>query len=111
LGRIVAKYLQAFGMNIMATSQNLQQAECDPGVRAVSLETLLAESHADCLHANFISAKTKMLGTAEFSRMKAGSWFINTARGELVDDRASLSALKSGHLGGAALGVLDKEQE
>ncbi len=110
LGRIVARYLQAFGMNVLATSPQLQQADCDPGVRAVSLQTLLAESQIVSLHANYIPANSKMVGSAEFARMQPGSWFINTARGELVDEAALLAALESGQLAGAALDVLDNER-
>lgn len=111
LGRIVSRYLQAFGMNVLATSPNMQQVDDEPGIRFVSLETLLSDSQIVSLHANFTPSNAKMIGSPEFTRMQAGSWFINTARGELVDDRALLAALESGHLGGAALDVLDNEKE
>lgn len=110
LGRIVARYLTAFGMKVLATSPHLEQSDCDPGVQAVPLETLLAESQIVSLHANSIPANRQMIGAAEFARMQPGSWFINTARGELVDEAALLQALQSGHLAGAALDVLADEQ-
>jgi len=110
LGRIVARYLQAFGMNVIATSPHLAKSDCDPGVQAVPLETLLAESQIVSLHANYIPSNRQMIGPAEFARMQPGSWLINTARGELVDEAALLAALESGRLAGAALDVLDMER-
>jgi D-3-phosphoglycerate dehydrogenase len=110
LGRIVARYLTAFGMKVLATSPLLQQSDCEPGVRAVPLAVLLAESQIISLHANYVPANAKMLGANEFSQMQPGSWFINTARGELVDETALLAALEGGHLAGAALDVLADEQ-
>lgn len=110
LGRIVARYLTAFGMNVLATSPHLQQADCDPGVRAVPLEMLLRESQVVSLHANYTPENARMLGASQFALLRPGSYFVNTARGELVDEAALLAALESGHLVGAALDVLDGEQ-
>lgn len=110
LGRIVARYLVAFGMQVLATSPQLQQSDCEPGVRAVPLDILLRESQIVSLHASYIPANACMLGASQFALMQHGSFFINTARGELVDESALLAALKSDHLAGAALDVLDGER-
>ena len=109
LGRIVARYLQAFGMQVLATSPHLQQADCDPGVTAMPLQKLLAAAQIVSLHANYIPANTKLLGPAEFALMQPGSWFINTARGELVDEARLIEALTTGHLLGAGLDVFGEE--
>ena len=50
-----------------------------------------------------------MFGAREFALMPAGSFFVNTARGRLVDEDALVAALESGHLGGAALDVFRYE--
>jgi phosphoglycerate dehydrogenase-like enzyme len=50
-----------------------------------------------------------MFGQSQFDRMKAEAWFINTARGELIDEAALLDALQKGKLAGAALDVLSGE--
>jgi len=110
LGRIVARYLTAFGMNVLATSPHLQQADFEGGVLSMPLETLLRESVIISLHANYTSENARMLGPAEFALLQPGSYFINTARGELVDEAALLNALECGRLAGAALDVLDGEQ-
>ena len=62
------------------------------------------------LHVNFTEANVGMIGAREFARMKHGSWFINTARGELVDQDALLLALRSGWIRGAAIDVVADEQ-
>ncbi len=110
LGRIVARYLQAFDMCVLATSPHLTQTDCEPGVTAVSLDQLLSESQIVSLHANVTGTNHRMLSQREFQLMPQGAWFINTARGELVDSSALLYALESGHLAGAALDVLDDER-
>jgi D-3-phosphoglycerate dehydrogenase len=63
------------------------------------------------LHANWEPANDGMIGRREFSVMKHGAYFINTARGELVDERALLNALEHGHLNGAAIDVIRCEHQ
>ncbi|MGQ0528086.1 MAG: NAD(P)-dependent oxidoreductase [Alphaproteobacteria bacterium] len=109
LGRIVAGYANAFGMNVLAFDKNpSQKAE---GVRFTDLDTLLAESDIASLHASFSPENAGMIGESAFAAMKKGALFINTARGELVDETALLQALEKSHLAGAALDVLKNEHE
>ena len=62
------------------------------------------------LHVNLIGDRhAAFSGAEQFSAMKEGAWFINTSRGELVDETALLDALRSGHLAGAALDVVSGE--
>ena len=76
----------------------------------VSLDRLLSQSSLVSLHVNLNERTESMFGPAEFAAMKPGAWFVNTARGELVDECALLSALESGRLSGAAVDVLRDEQ-
>ena len=109
LGKIVARYLRAFDVRILAADPNEDSASVEPGVRLVPLGELLRESDIVTLHVN-LSAKTRgLFGREQFAAMKPRAWFINTARGELVDEAALLDALRSGHLAGAALDVLCQE--
>lgn len=62
------------------------------------------------LHANYTPGNDKMCDAKFFASMKPGALFINTARGELVDEEALLQALDMRHLGGAALDVMTNEQ-
>jgi phosphoglycerate dehydrogenase-like enzyme len=50
-----------------------------------------------------------MIGAAEIAKMRRGSYLINAARGEVLDQRAALEALAEGHLAGVALDVFDPE--
>jgi len=105
LGRLVAGYLRVFGVRLLAHDT----AAVTPAheVTLVPLATLLAESDIVSLHAAYSAADAGFFDC--FSAMKPGALFINTARGELIDEDALLSALRSGHLGGAALDVLADE--
>ncbi len=106
LGRIVARYLNAFGMNVLSTDPNVTLGEVDEGVKLVPLNDLLQSSDLVILHVNYNTQNHRFFGREQFTAMKVGSWFINTSRGELVDEVALLDALKSEHLAGAALDVL-----
>jgi D-3-phosphoglycerate dehydrogenase len=108
IGSAVAKKAVALGMNVIATTRNPSAERASSlGVRFVPLSELLSESDAITIHSSLNSATRGMFGIAEFARMKAGSFLVNTARSELVVQGAVEDALRNGHLGGAALDVID----
>jgi D-3-phosphoglycerate dehydrogenase / 2-oxoglutarate reductase len=107
LGRIVARYLRAFDARVLAADPNVTFVE--PGVELVPLETLLRESDVITLHVNLTEQTSGFFGGREFEQMKRGSYFVNTARGELVDEDALLDALRSGRLEAAAVDVVANE--
>lgn len=75
----------------------------------VPFETVLQDADAISLHCPLTPQTRHLIGAEQLSQMKQGALLINTARGPLVDEQAVLAALHSGHLGGAALDVLDVE--
>lgn len=109
LGRIVARYLAAFDAFVMAADPHVDLKALDPGVRLVSLAELIGSVDLVTLHANCTEETTGFFGREQFRAMRPGSWLINTARGELVDERALLEALRSGRLAGAAVDVICHE--
>jgi D-3-phosphoglycerate dehydrogenase len=109
LGRAVAKYLQAFGARILTADPAARLHLVGSGVALVAIDKLLKQSDIVTLHVN-LSRETKgFFNQQKFETMKEGAWFINTARGELIDESALLDALISGRLAGAALDVLCDE--
>lgn len=108
LGRKVASYAMAFDMRVVAC--DIRDVEMQ-GIEVQSLENVLSQSDIICLHADSRPDNYHMISTEEFSQMKDGAYFINTARGDLVDEGALLACLKSGKLAGAALDVLQMEHQ
>jgi len=109
VGRIVAGYLQALGMRIVATDPALDECPV-AGVALMPLEDLLAQSDLVTLHVSLTEETRGFFGKKEFARMKRGAWFVNTSRGELVDESALLAGLLEGRIAGAALDVLCEER-
>jgi D-3-phosphoglycerate dehydrogenase / 2-oxoglutarate reductase len=109
LGRIVARYLSAFDARILVADPHLEATSTEPDVTPVSLHDLLPQADIVTMHVNLCERTRGLFGPREFALMKPGSWFINTARGELVDEDALVDALQSGRLAGAALDVLSHE--
>ncbi|MCB2226141.1 MAG: hypothetical protein KQH53_05635 [Desulfarculaceae bacterium] len=108
LGRKVAAYALAFGMQVSAYDPAPQKwvhgvERCD------SLEILLANSEILSLHPPYNEDTHGMIGAEELALLPEGAVIINTARGGLVDEAALLAALTSGRLAGAALDVLANE--
>jgi D-lactate dehydrogenase len=100
----------AFGMNVVAHDVLQNQAAAEElGFGYASLERVLAGSHFVTLHVTLNDATHHLMNTDRLARMKQGAILINTSRGAVVDTQALIAALRSGHLGGAALDVLEDE--
>jgi D-3-phosphoglycerate dehydrogenase len=78
-------------------------------VRAVDMDTLLAESDAVSVHVPLSPETRGIIGERALARMKPTAFLINTSRGGLVDEQALAAALTAGQLAGAALDVVEKE--
>ena len=109
LGKIVARYGVAFGMNVLAYDHDATKITDQADVSAVNLDTLLAESDFVVLLISFSKENEKFMDAAKFNKMKHGAYFINTSRGEMVDENALLKALQSKKIKGAALDVLNDD--
>ncbi|HHY47612.1 MAG TPA: hydroxyacid dehydrogenase [Firmicutes bacterium] len=112
IGREVAKKcMGTLGMQVIAWDPNVSREDIEAlGVRYVnSLESLLSQADFVTLHAPSTPETRGMMGAKQFSLMKKGSFFINAARGELVDEIALAGAIRSGHLAGAAVDVFAQE--
>ncbi len=105
VGRLVADRARAFGMKIIAFDPYVKQETVPGDVEIVSFDDLLARADVITLHCAQTAENKNMFSAEVFSRMKKGSYFINTARGGLVDETALVAALESEHLAGAALDV------
>ena len=105
IGTRVVKLLLPFGCRILVCDPYKQLADEDSraGVRMVDLDTLLAESDVVSLHARVTAETTGFLAAPQFARMKRGAYFINTARGPMVNYDDLYGALESRHLRGAML--------
>lgn len=110
LGRAVSRYLLPFGCKLYASDLPSASRDAEPGVTYVPLHDLLRHSEIVSLHASLHEGSAGMIDDASFQQMRRGAWFINTARGELVDEAALLRALEAGWLAGAALDVVCDEQ-
>jgi D-3-phosphoglycerate dehydrogenase len=106
IGREVAGKAAAFGFRILAYDPYVPVS---PPAEAAPLDRLLAESDFVTLHLPLSDATRGIVGAEQLARMKPGAVVINTSRGGLVDERALHAAISSGHLGGAALDVLERE--
>ncbi|WP_419898681.1 D-2-hydroxyacid dehydrogenase family protein [Roseomonas sp. USHLN139] len=112
LGRLGAQMVpvaRAFGMEVVAWSQNLSAERCaELGVRQVSKEELFAGSDVVSLHLVLSERSRGIVGRAELAAMKPGAVLVNTSRGPLVDEAALLDALRQGRIT-AGLDVYDIE--
>ncbi len=111
IGLHSARMAKAFGMRVLANDvvENSSAAK-EIGFQYVPTATLLAESDAVSLHVRLNQTTHHFIDATRLERMKHGAILINTSRGAVVDTPAVIAALRSKHLGGAGLDVLEDER-
>ena len=110
LGARVANIAKAFGMKVIAWSQNLTPDRCrEVGVEYAGKEDLLAQADFVTIHV-VLSPRTRgLIGAKELGLMKPTAYLVNTSRGPIIDEAALISALKDRRIAGAGLDVFDIE--
>lgn len=107
LGKMVAKYGRAFGMDIIY-SDIRKQSKIYP---RVSLKELLQRSDIVTIHVPLNDSTCDLISESEFNMMKKSSYLLNTSRGEIIDQAALIHALQSAKIAGAALDVISGEEK
>jgi phosphoglycerate dehydrogenase-like enzyme len=106
IGQAVAKRAQGFGMTILFTDT---ERKSFLNAYQVNLDELLESSDIVSLHAPLVSETRGIISSWAFSQIKSSAILINTARGQLVDTAALITALQENKISGAALDVTDPE--
>lgn len=110
IGRITAAKARMLGLQTLAFDPFLDAGQTDgEGTQYTDLQTLLARSDIVTLHCPLTPETRGLIGAAEIAAMKPAAILINTARGGIVEEAALAAALRTGHLGGAAIDVFDTE--
>jgi phosphoglycerate dehydrogenase-like enzyme len=110
IGSQVAQLGLAFGMMVLAWSQNLTAARAaEIGVEPVAKDALLRRADVVTIHTRLSERTRGLLGAAELALMKPSAFLINASRGPIVDEAALIEALRRGRIAGAGLDVFDRE--
>jgi phosphoglycerate dehydrogenase-like enzyme len=110
LGGAMVPVAKAFGMDVVAWSQNLTEERCaELGVTRVTKDELLSSSDVLGVFLVFSERSRNTLRADDLAKMKRGAILVNISRGPIVEESALLEALRSGHLAGAGLDVFDRE--
>ena len=110
LGSTVAKVGLAFGMKVIAWSQNLtDERAATVGVTRVDKETLLSQSDYISIHLILSDRSRGLIGAEDLKKMKPSSYLVNTSRGPIVDENALLKALQNHRIAGAGIDVYSEE--
>jgi phosphoglycerate dehydrogenase-like enzyme len=109
-GRELARLVAPFAMRVLAYSPHADSEQAKAlGVELTSLENLMRQSDFVSLHCRLTPQTWRMIGAAQLALMKPTAYFINVARGELVDQPALVAALRERRIAGAALDVFEVE--
>jgi phosphoglycerate dehydrogenase-like enzyme len=113
LGRLGAAMVgpaRAFGMDVIAWSENLTEARtAEVGVAKVSKDELLERADVISIHLVLSDRTRGLFGAGDLALMKSSAVLINTSRGPIVDEQALIEALQSQSIAGAGLDVYDRE--
>jgi len=111
IGSKIASYARAFGMNVIAWSQNLTAEIADgAGAVLVSKEALFRDADFITIHLILSERTVGIVGKNELSLMKPSTYLINTSRGPLINETELIRVLSDKKIAGAALDVFDTER-
>jgi len=110
IGRTMAKKAQCFGLRILGYDPYVDISVAQEfGITLVSFAELLGVSDYISVHALLNKETRQLIGESEFKQMKTSAYFINTARGAVVNEAALIKALQEKRIAGAALDVFEEE--
>ncbi|MDQ1144606.1 D-3-phosphoglycerate dehydrogenase [Bacillus sp. SORGH_AS 510] len=110
IGTEVAKRAKSFGMNILGFDPYLTEERAQKlGITKASLDLIAQESDFITIHTPLTNDTRGIINDEYLSKTKKGVRFVNCARGGIIDEKALVRAIQSGHVAGAALDVFEKE--
>ena len=112
IGQLTARLARGVGMEVEAFDAMMDHdhpAFAATGARCAGLDEVISMSDVVSLHVPLVDSTRGLINAARIAAMKRGAVLVNTARGGIVDEPALAAALKSGHLGGAAIDVFAVE--
>lgn len=112
IGQLAGRLARALGMDVVAFDPMMDATHSafgEVGVRRLALNEVVAASDVISLHVPLVEGTRGLFGAERIAAMKRGAVLINTSRGGIVDEVALAAALRSGHLGGAAIDVFEHE--
>ena len=112
IGQLTAQLARGVGMQVAAFDAMMDDdhpAFATAGARCAGLDEVITMSDVVSLHVPLVDNTRGLLNAARMASMKKGAVLVNTSRGGIVDEVALAAALKSGHLGGAAIDVFGTE--
>jgi D-lactate dehydrogenase len=110
IGAVFSKIMLGFGCEVLAFDPKINLELQSLGVQFVPIEEIYKRADIISLHAPLNAATKHMIDTRALAQMKAGVFLINTSRGALIEAKALVAALKSGHIGAAGLDVYEEEE-
>ncbi len=112
IGSMVALHAKGFNLNVLYNKHEPDpKVEAETGAKFAALDDLLSQSDIISLHVPLTDETRHMINAQIFSKVKPGSYLINTARGPIVNEKDLVEALKNGKLAGAGLDVFDNEPD
>ncbi len=110
IGSMVARRAKGYNMTVLYNKHEPDpKAESELGVAFASLDDLLQKSDFVSLHVHLNDETRGMINKNSLAKMKQGAYLVNTARGPVVSEQDLVEAIRSGHIGGAALDVYENE--
>ncbi|MEO5969606.1 MAG: 2-hydroxyacid dehydrogenase [Bdellovibrionia bacterium] len=110
IGSVMATIIRGFGSDVLAFDPVPNPELKSIGVKYVSLEQLYLDADVISLHVPLTKSTRHMIDEKALGKMKSGVFLINTGRGALIDTKALIASLKSGHIGAAGLDVYEEEE-